>query len=103
MFKLNPAPTFKAKVSIPIPGQAKPADIDVEFKHLSAAQRAEVFGNLDAKTKLEFVSELVVGWSGVDQAFSAKALEALLDNYPAATTAIIEAFNREFFGARAKN
>ena len=44
MFKLQPNPTFRTKVGIVLPGQQKPAEIEVEFKFLSrSAAQAMAF------------------------------------------------------------
>ena len=103
MFKLQPNPTFKARVPITIPGQPKPADVEMEFKHLSREAVKTYFEQLPGKTDAEALDEIVVGWSGVDQAYSTEALAVLLDNYPSAAASIFETFRRELFEARAKN
>jgi len=103
MFKLQPNPTFKAKVSITIPGQDKPALVEMEFRHMSREAVKGFFESAAGKTDAEALADIVVGWSGVDQAYTSEALAVLLDNYPSAAGGIFEAFRRELFEARAKN
>ena len=103
MFKLQPNPTFKARVPITVPGQAKPAEVEIEFRHMGREAVRAYFESLPGKTDLDAVELIVVGWSGVDSAFSREALGQLLDAYPAAAAAIFETFRRELFEARTKN
>lgn len=103
MFKINPNPTFTAKVPLSIPGEAKPAMVDVEFKHLSKKAIKAFFENLEGKSDAESLGEIIVGWKGIDAPFSAETLEKLLDNYPAAGRELFDAFRVELMEARAKN
>ncbi len=104
MFKLQPNPTFKTKVNISIAGQEKPAQIEVEFKYLSKTQVRDFFEALAGKQDdAEALSELIVGWSGPDQAYSKEALSLLLDNYPSSAGDLFEAFRRELLEAKRKN
>jgi hypothetical protein len=103
MFKLQPKPTFKARVPITIPGEVRPAEIEVEFKHMTVDGVQNYFENLGGKKDAEALSEIVVGWSGVDAPYDADALATLLNNFPSASAAMFEAFRRELFEARRKN
>ncbi len=103
MFKLQSNPTFKAKVDISVAGQARPAEIEVEFKYLSKAAIKEYFDRLQGKDDAEALVEIVVGWSGVDEAYSAESLALLINNYPAAAADLFEAFRRELLEAKRKN
>ena len=51
MFKLQPNPTFRTKVGIVLPGQQKPAEIEVEFKFLSRSAAQAFFDGLRAQTE----------------------------------------------------
>jgi hypothetical protein len=103
MFKLQPNPTFKSKVGISIAGALRPADIEVEFKYLSKEKVREYFDRLQGKTDAEALAEIIVGWSGVDEAYSDVALEMLVDNYPAAAADLFETFRKELLEAKRKN
>ena len=106
MFKLQPNPTFKCPVSIPVPG-GKSGAITVLFNHKGRKALQEFFGNLGAegesRTDVEMLSELISGWEGVDEKFSEEALETLLDAYPGAAMALFETYRAEVLEARVKN
>ena len=51
----------------------------------------------------EALSEIIVGWSGVDEAYSDAALNLLVDNYPAAAADLFESFRKELLEAKRKN
>ena len=106
MFKLQPNPTFKVDVTIPVPG-GKDGKLSIEFKHKSKKALKEFFDSLTSeenqRTDVEALSDLVAGWSGMDEKFSAENLELFLDNYPSAAMALFEAYRAEVLEARAKN
>jgi hypothetical protein len=103
MFKLQPKPTFKAKVGISIAGAPRPAEIEVEFKYLSKDGIKTYFDGLPGKADSEALSEIIVGWAGVDEPYSIAALEMLLDNYPAAASDLFETFRHELLEGKRKN
>ncbi len=103
MFKLQPNPTFKAKVGISVAGAAKPVEIEVEYRYLKKSAVKEFFDNLEGKNDGEALAEIVVGWTGIDQPYSTEALALLLDNYPASARDLFGAFSRELLEARTKN
>jgi hypothetical protein len=103
MLKLQPNPTFRAAAQISIPGEASPARVEVEFRHLGREALTTYFQGLEGRSDLDALADIVVGWSGVDAAFSREALAALLDAYPTAALALFEAFRRECLEAKAKN
>lgn len=103
MFKLQPNPTFKAKVGISVAGAAKPVEIEVEYRYLKKSEVKEYFENLSGKDDAQALAEIVVGWSGPDQAYSTETLALLLENFPAAARDMFGAFSRELLEARTKN
>ena len=103
MFKLQPNPTFKAKVGLSVAGAAKPVEIEVEFRYLKKSEVKAFFDNLDGKNDAEALTEILIGWSGIDQPYTADALALLLDNYPASARDLFGAFSRELLEARTKN
>lgn len=103
MFKIQPNPTFKTKVGISVPGQAKPAEIEVEFNYFTRKALRDYFDHISGKEDVEALGEIIVGWSGVDVPYSPEALAELLDNYPAAAGDLFEAFRREVLEAKRKN
>lgn len=114
MLKLTPNPTFKAKVGIPIPGE-KDVPVVFEFRHMTREElKAWVKPRLEAPPVdadaeslpdplIAAAQEVVVGWTGIDEAFSPEALLVLFDNYPGSAFAIVQAFSDELGKARAKN
>ena len=102
MFKLQPNPTFWAKVEIPVPGN-DPMPLEVEFRH-KRREEARVFAEaLPSRPALESLREIVAGWRGADREFSDSALAELHDNYVAAADRILGAYFDELRGARRKN
>lgn len=106
MFVLQPKPTFKATIEIPIPGGTS-GKINFEFKRLGKKAIRELFNSLQDESvqreDADVLSELIADWSGVDEKFSKEALEVLCDAYPGATTAILIGYNKEMLEGRAKN
>lgn len=103
MLKLQNDPTFKTKVGISIPGQAKPTDITVEFTYLTKKQVKDFFDHLEGKSDIDALSEIIVGWAGVDTAYSVEALAEMLDVYPSSARDLFSAFSQEVFEAKRKN
>jgi len=104
MFKLQPNPTFTAKVGISVAGQDKPVEVEIEFKYLKRSEYQAFFSSLNGNKKdNEALAEIVVGWKGIDTAFSPESLGQLLENYPAAARDLFNAFNRELMESRQKN
>lgn len=107
MFRIQPNPTFSAEVSIHTPdGVGK---VTFVFKHKGKkALQAFLKSFTDAEApedinEAETLMGIVEGWDGVDTKFSAKALETLLDNYPSAGRAIIDAYVPALLEGQEKN
>lgn len=99
--KLNPEPTFKAKVGIPVPG-GRPADVQFTFKHRT---RDEVIDWLDGSREasdVQSVMDCAIAWD-LDDEFTAENVERLCNNYTGAGMAIVGTYLDELRGARAKN
>jgi hypothetical protein len=104
MFKLQPKPTFWAKAKISIPGEAQPSEIEVQFKHLGRQGLKDYFASLEgSEDDVKALSEIMVGWKGIDAEFSVETLAQLVDNYPSSAKAIFETYSREALDVRAKN
>lgn len=103
MLKINPNPTFWAKVGISIAGQAQPEQIEVEFRYLNKEAVKTYFEGIAEKSDAEALAEIIANWRGVDEAYSADALQRLLANYPPAAFDLFEAFRRELLEAKRKN
>ena len=105
MFKLQPKPTFKIDVTIPRPeGDGK---IKFEFRHKGRKAMQGFMASLGegetARKDSDALFELIEGWEGVDEKYSAEALESLLDNYHGSAQAIFAAYNKGLFEGGQKN
>lgn len=103
MLKLVPEASFAAKAYIPIPGQEKDAVITVRFKFLEKEALQTYFESLAGREDGDALTEIVVGWEGVDKPFSAENLRTLLAGYPMAALAFFEAFRSEILKAKSGN
>lgn len=101
--KLDPTPTFWAKVAIPVPGSDKGAEIECEFVHMTREEYASFTSSAGDRTDHETAMLLLRGWKGPDMAFSSEALAKLLANYHGAAFAIAEKFATELGKVRAGN
>lgn len=111
MFKLQPAPTFKFRVSIAKPGSEEPETLKLLGRHKGQEElrawgdRAKEMEGKDAA----FLLEVVEGWEDVCDAegkavkFSAEAFGALLDAYPGSGLQVFQAYVRELSAGRTKN
>lgn len=98
---LQPNPTFKAKVGIPVAGD-EPADVEFTFKHRAWPDLLAWVEASKDKTDVEVVQDLAVGWE-LDDAFTAENITRLCENYAGANAAIYAAYLRELRGVRTKN
>lgn len=100
MFKLQPKPTFWAKVPIPIAGNPRPAQLDIEFKHLETEDLKEYLTGLSGREDADAMGDIVCGWKGVDESFSPDALAKLLSNYTGAASSLMNVYIEESTGAK---
>jgi|SRR5690606_30700404 len=102
MFKLQPNPTFWARVEIHRPGDDAQM-VEIECRHKSRDDAVRFAESLSERDPLESLREIVVGWRGVDVEFSPDALAAMHQNYASAADRILAAYFDELRGARRKN
>lgn len=110
MFLLIPSPTFPATVALSVPGQVKPLEVKVTFRHKNRtatdvwSARAHIH-----KPDAALLDEVIVGWEGIQDAagepvpYSLTALSDLLENYGAAWAEFLAAYIGELRTAKAKN
>lgn len=103
IFKLNPEPTFRAIIAIPSAGVAEGMELDIEFKRKTKDELAKYYSEIKGKKDLDALLEIMAGWHNCDAEFSKKALAALLQNYPAAASTIVNRYGAESIGARLGN
>ncbi len=99
--KLNPEPTFKSSVGIPVPG-GKPEPVEFTFRHRKVSDLASFGDAIKGKPNAEVVLQCIVGWALTDE-FNDENVGRLVDNYPGAATAIIDAYYRELANVRLGN
>jgi hypothetical protein len=99
--KLNPEPTFKAKVAVPVPGAAA-APVEFTFKW---RKRDEVLPWLEAAkdtTDAEIIMDCALAWD-LDDEFNAENVERLCNTYQGAGREFVNTYLDELRGVRAKN
>lgn len=100
-FSLSIAPTFKRKVSIPVPGD-KPSDVEFIFKHRTRESFKTFVEGLTGREDAEVIMDIASGWD-LDDAFDADSIEELTQNYIGSARAIIETYINELTNARVGN
>lgn len=103
MFKLNPNPTFWAKVPLTVPGRDKQEIVEVEFIHMNRDDLKDYFNNLEGKDDAEALGEIINNWREIDADYTAENLGRLLKNYPAAALDFFHAYRHEVLESRRKN
>lgn len=98
---LTPAPTFRAKVGIPVAG-GSPVPVEFVFKHRSKSALDAFIKSRAGADDVDSVCEMVEGWN-LDEPFDRNGVAALLDNYGGAALAIYEAYVDELLAAKRKN
>lgn len=99
-FKLQPEPTFKAKVDIPVHGGDAVA-VEFEFKHKTRDQVAELFKDTK-RSDVDTILEVLAGWE-LDDPFGKESVELLVQNYAGAASAIVARYVEELIQARRGN
>lgn len=100
-FSLVPSPTFKAGVSIQVPG-GKAVQVEFTFKHRSRDDFKEFMENIEGRKDVDILLDIASGWE-LEDAFEAKSLQQLVDNYMGAGQAVLQTYMAELTAARAKN
>lgn len=104
MFRLDPAPTFDHPVSIPMPG-GEAQTLGVTWTHKTRRALRDWLARVKAAedgTEADILMEIMAGWDA-DRAFGRDALDALLQNYPAAQNALLLGYMEGLTGARLGN
>jgi hypothetical protein len=95
------AATFKAIVSIPVPG-GKAADVEFIFKHRTRDDFKEFVESLPGAENADALMDVASGWD-LDEPFGKEAVEKLEQRYMGSTRAVLDVYMAELTGARAKN
>lgn len=99
--KLVAAPTFRAKVGIPVAG-GEVVQVEFSFKHRTRDALDEFIRSRAEKGDAESFLEMVEGWELEDE-FNAANVELLLQNYGGSALAVYRAYVEELVGAKLKN
>jgi hypothetical protein len=99
--KLKADPTFLAKVEVPLPGGAFES-VEFKFKHRKSSELQAWLLDIANKPNADVVTECVEGWGLTDE-FNRSNVELLLDTYPRAARAIVDAYTFELTGRRLGN
>lgn len=100
-FKLAVEPTFKAKVSIPVPG-GKAEPVEFTFKYLTRDEYIQLFSSQPAPSDKDLILQIVTGWELEDE-FCADNVEKMLQAYQKAAGAIVSKFAEELGPAKLGN
>lgn len=98
---LTQSPTFKAKVSIPVPGD-KAAEVEFTFKARTRAEFKEFIEGLTDREDADVVMDIASGWD-LEDAYTKENVEKLTQNYLGAARAVIEKYLSELTSARLGN
>lgn len=98
---LNPSPTFKAKVAIPVHGGA-PVDVEFTFKHRSREAYRDFLEALPNREDVDVVLDVAAGWD-LDDPFDADSVAKMTENYIGSARAVLNTYMVELTGGRAKN
>lgn len=98
---LSVAPTFKAKVGIPIAG-GQPVLVELTFKHQTRSQHKDWLESLEGKSDDQAFLDIVSGWD-LEDVFSPENVLALLENHMGAAGATYAKYREEITGQKAKN
>lgn len=100
-FKLIAAPTFRAKVSVPVHG-GEAVPLEFEFKHRTRDEMAKWLEASAGRGDVDSLLDVLAGWELEDQ-FSRESVELLVQNYCGAAPAIVARYVEELIQARRGN
>lgn len=100
-FKLQPNPTFKAKVAIPVHG-GEAVQVEFEFKHRTRDELSEYYKSAAERSDTEALLDILAGWE-LDDDFTAENVERLVQNHIGAAPAITARYVEELVQARKGN
>lgn len=99
--QLKAAPTFTAKVGIPVAGGAS-VPVAFTFKHRTRTQLVEFMNSRADQSDTDSFMEMVTAWD-LEEPFSREAANELLENYGGAAVAVYTAYREELLRAKEKN
>jgi len=103
MLKINPNPQFTAEVALTEPGKKTPTTVKMTFRYKNREEIVEFSERIKNKPTEEALTEIVVGWDGIDAECTPENIGALVKNYLPAGFEILNAYYRELSASRVKN
>lgn len=103
-FKLQPAPTFRAPVEIPVPGEGRSKVLfDFKYRDRDAMKEfLEKVGNTETQlSDTDLIMEMCTGWELTDP-FNRESVDLLVRNYIQAGSAIFEKYLDEHTSSKAR-
>ena len=91
--QLNPAPTFTAKVGIPVPG-AEAAQVEFTFKHRTRTALSTWLAGGKDRADVDAIMDMCTGWD-LDEAFTRENVSTLVENYIGAPAVLVEFYYTE--------
>jgi hypothetical protein len=99
--QLDAAPTFQADVGIPVAG-GEPVPVKLTFKHRTKAELEKFIKGRAEKSDVDSFLDMVTAWDLEDD-FTKKNVEKLLQNYIGAALATFHAYIDQLVQARRGN
>lgn len=99
--KLQPDPTFKAKVAIPVAGSST-VDVEFTFRHRARDELQTFIESSAEREDADTIMEMASAWE-LSDAFTRENVDLLVQNYIASGRAVFEKYVDELVKARAKN
>lgn len=101
-FTLDPAPTFKKKVPLPVPG-AGFEDVEFTFKHRTKDEFKQFVDGLAEQTDdVQLMLDIACGWE-LEDAFDKENIGRLLQGYFGSARAVLGTYIDELSKARLGN
>lgn len=95
------APTFKAKVDIPVPGE-RSVSVEFTFKGRTRDEFKEYLDRMASMEDVDLVMETITGWE-LDDPFGRDTVTKMTQVYAASARAIVDKYIKEVSGARLGN
>ena len=99
--QLKAAPTFQAKVGIPVAG-AEPVDVLMTFKHRTKPELDAFVKSVNGMKEVDKFMAMVVAWDLEDE-LNAENVKTLTENYMGATLSTYSVYLSELVKARLGN
>jgi len=101
-FKLQPDPTFKAKVKIPVAGESKASEVEFTFKFRGRDELTALLERNKTQGRVATVMEMAVGWELSDE-FNEDNIRLLDETYIGALDRVADTYWEEHTKALEKN